>query len=65
MCIKYIDSQCNEDSLLLIDNCSAHLLDYDNLNLRYIKKKYDICILQPCDAEIIKNFKNHYRNLFI
>jgi transcription initiation factor IIE alpha subunit len=67
--VKYIDSQCTKESILLIDNCSAHLLDYDNLELKYLTVYFfppnTTGSLQPCDAGIIKTFKTYYKSSYI
>lgn len=65
--ILYLDSVCTVKSILLIDNFRAHLIDYDKLNLKFIKIHFlppnTTSMLQPCDAGIIHNFKVFYRNL--
>jgi hypothetical protein len=60
---------CTEPSILLIDNCSAHLIDYDILKLKYLTVYFlppnTTSFLQPCDAGIIKTFKTYYRTMYI
>lgn len=67
--ILEFDKSCNEPSLLLIDNCSAHIIDYDILKLKYLTIHFlppnTTSHLQPCDAGIIKTFKTHYRKMYI
>jgi hypothetical protein len=66
--LKWFDSQLTEDSILLADNCPAHIEDtavsYKHLRVFYLPPN-TTSHLQPLDAGIIKVFKAHYRKLLI
>ena len=66
--LKWFDLQCKEQTLLLADNCPAHV-DSTKLHLRYVTVHYlppnTTSHIQPCDAGIIFSFKAHYQKLLV
>lgn len=55
----------NRKVLLLIDNCSGHLIEktnYSNVRLEFLPPNMT-SELQPCDAGIIACLKAHYRKI--
>jgi len=66
--LKWFDQQCTEPTLLLADNCPAHV-DNAELHLRYVKVHYlppnTTSYLLPCDSGIIYSFKMHYQKLLV
>ncbi|CAF0778558.1 unnamed protein product [Brachionus calyciflorus] len=66
--LKWFDSQLNEPSLLLVDNCPAHV-DVSKINFRNLKIEYlppnTTSLIQPMDAGIIRTFKSYYRKLLV
>ncbi|CAF0763029.1 unnamed protein product, partial [Brachionus calyciflorus] len=66
--LKWLDSQLTRDSVLLCDNCPAHV-DVSNTKFDHLKIVFlppnTTSVLQPLDAGIIKAFKANYRNLLV
>ena len=66
--LKWFDSTLERDSLLLADNCPAHI-DSSNLKFRFLKVKYlepnCTSFIQPMDAGIICSFKTYYRKSLV
>ncbi|CAF1068605.1 unnamed protein product [Brachionus calyciflorus] len=66
--LKWFDDQLTRPSLLLVDNCSAHVkssqVEYKNLQIIYLPPN-TTSLIQPMDAGIIKNFKSLYRKLLV
>ena len=59
----------NRNSLLILDNCSAHVLasrktTLSNVKIIFIRPNLT-SVLQPCDAGIIRSFKAIYRKVFL
>ncbi|CAF1029560.1 unnamed protein product, partial [Brachionus calyciflorus] len=66
--LKWFDSQLTKESLLLIDNCHAHV-DSSHLKLKFLKihclLPKTTSLIQPMDAGIIKTFKSYYRKILV
>ncbi|CAG8708602.1 14758_t:CDS:2, partial [Cetraspora pellucida] len=63
--LKWLDSQVNQSTILLTDNCSAHSSPkLQNIKLEFLLPN-TTSVIQPCDASIIKNFKVNYRKLLV
>ncbi len=62
--LVWFDKQLSKDSILLADNCPAHV-NHDHLTFKYLKIHYlppnTTSIIQPMDAGIIRSFKAFYR----
>ncbi|CAF0960347.1 unnamed protein product [Brachionus calyciflorus] len=66
--LKCFDGQLTRNSVLLCDNCPAHV-DASNIKFNHLKIVFlppnTTSVLQPLDAGIIKAFKANYRNLLV
>ena len=62
--LKWFDSHLERDSILLADNCPAHV-DSTHLKFRFLKLHFlppnVTSVIQPMDAGIIRSFKAYYR----
>ncbi|CAF0753425.1 unnamed protein product [Brachionus calyciflorus] len=66
--LKWFDLQLEKDSLLFVDNCSAHV-DHSHIKFKYLKvvnlPPNTTAIIQALDAGVIKTFKLNYRKLLV
>ena len=63
--LRWLDNELTEKSILLADNCPAHVVDtnanYKHLTVYYLPPN-TTSVLQPFDAGIINSFKANYKN---
>lgn len=67
--LQTVDKQMKKSRrniLLIVDNCPAHntTVKLTNVNLKFLPPN-TTSVIQPMDQGIIKNFKQHYRNLMM
>lgn len=64
--IQQSNEETKQEKLLLLDNCPCHpcINDLSNVKLVFLPEN-TTSGTQPLDAEIIKNFKLHFRTLIM